>query len=93
MKHKNFTLGVFCPGGVLSWGFLSEGFLSGGICPGGFCPRTYKTLYWAEWPQTSKVAQKTECLCVTEDQSFLIISYLPRYSYLDFDFLTQTEEQ
>ena len=29
IKHKNFTLGVFCPGG----------FCLGGFCLGGFCPR------------------------------------------------------
>ena len=33
MKHKNFTLGGFCPGGLL-WGFY-PGFFVGGICPGG----------------------------------------------------------
>ena len=32
MRHKNFTLKGFCPGGFV-----------GGICPGGFCPRTQKT--------------------------------------------------
>ena len=45
MKHKNFTLGGFCPGGFCLGWFLSGGFCQGvyvrrGFCLGGFCPRT-----------------------------------------------------
>ena len=36
MKHKNFTLGGFCPGG-----FCLGGFCPGGLCPGGFCPGVF----------------------------------------------------
>ena len=39
MKHKNFTLGGFCPGRFCLGGFCPGDFCEG-ICPGGFCLRT-----------------------------------------------------
>ena len=44
MKHKNFTLGGFCPGGFCLGGFCPGGFCWG-YMSGDFCPRTIKVTH------------------------------------------------
>ena len=56
MKHKNCSLGGFCPGSFCQGVFVG-GVLSGGICPGGFCPRND-----ANMSRTSILKTYTICL-------------------------------
>ena len=37
-----YSLGGFCPRGLMSGGAFGRGLMSGGFCLGGFCPRTIK---------------------------------------------------